>query len=234
MGVLGFIDRLRNDDKFSRTRIILENLKKLSVDEFGSGMIKAFEFVSEMKLEGDYLEFGCFGGYTMTWAYKAAKRCDMNKIKFYGFDSFEGLPDIKGVDADIPEFKKGEFSSSEKEFYKDLRRGGVDISRVTTIAGWYDKVLTEELRSKLPLKEAAVVLVDCDLYISTVPVLEFISPYLVEGTVILFDDWHCFKSSPEHGEQKAVREWLERHKDIKLSPYLPFEAFGQSFIVHRV
>jgi|LSQX01.1.fsa_nt_gb hypothetical protein len=233
MSPLNLFERLTNDDKFSRVRVILDNIKKLGVDEFGSIMYKVFEYASEMKLQGDYLEFGCFGGYTMTWAYKAAMRCDMRSIKFYGFDSFEGLPDIQGVDAQYPEFKQGEFSSTEKEFYKDLKRGGVDISRVTTIAGWYDKTLNEELQKKLPVKEAAVILVDCDLYASTVPVLEFMTKYIVDGTVILFDDWNCFRSSPEHGEQRACREWLERHKDITLTQYLPFEAFGQCFIAHR-
>jgi len=211
----------------------MENIKKLGVDEFGSIMLKVFEYASEMKLEGDYLEFGCFGGYTMTWAYKASKTFGMKDIKFYGFDSFEGLPEIKGVDAEYPEFKKGEFSTTEKQFYKDLKRGGVDISRVQTIPGWYDHTLNEELQNKLLVKEASVILIDCDLYSSSVPVLEFITKYLVDGTVILFDDWNCFRSSPEHGEQKAVREWLERHKDITMTKYLPFEAFGQSFIVHR-
>ncbi|WP_207659273.1 TylF/MycF/NovP-related O-methyltransferase [Anaerobacterium chartisolvens] len=233
MAPLGFFDRFTNDDKFSTLRCIIDNIKRLGVDEFGSIMLKVFEYASEMKLKGDYLEFGCFGGYTMTWAYKAAKAFGMKDIKFYGFDSFEGLPEIKGVDAEYPEFKGGEFCSTEKQFYKDLKRGGVDISRVVTIPGWYDGTLSDELSERLAVKEAAVILVDCDLYCSTVPVLEFITKYIADGTVILFDDWNCFRSSPEHGEQRAVREWLERYKDITMTKYLPFEAFGQSFIAHR-
>ncbi len=233
MGVLNLCSRYTDNDKFSRFRCIIENIKKLGVDEYGNVMLKVFEYVSEMKIEGDYLEFGCFGGYTMTWAYKAAKYFNMKDIKFYGFDSFEGLPKIQGVDAEYPEFKQGEFSTSEEQFYKDLKRGKVDTSRVVTIPGWYDVTLNEQLYKKLPIKEASVILVDCDLYSSTVPVLEFITNYVVDGTVILFDDWNCFRSSPEHGEQKAVKEWLENHRDITMTKYLPFEAFGQSFIIHR-
>jgi len=220
-----------DDDKFSKTRFLIENLKKMTIDEYGHVIHKAFEYITEMGLDGDYLEFGSYSGYTMTWAYKAARKCGLNDMSFYAFDSFQGIPETTGIDNEFQEFKPGEFACTEKEFIKDIKRGGVDISRVTTIPGWFDMSLTEELGKKLPIKSAAVILIDCDIYASTVPVLKFICDYLVDGTVILFDDWHCFKSDPDKGEQRACREWLSRHPNIKLTQYKAFEGFGQSFIV---
>jgi O-methyltransferase len=49
-----------------------------------------------------------------------------------------------------------------------------------------------------------VIWVDCDLYESTVPVLDFITEYIQDGTVIIFDDWYSFRADPDRGEQKAL------------------------------
>jgi hypothetical protein len=105
---------------------------------------------------------------------------------------------------------------------------------VKAVKGWYDKVLNEETKKKLPLKKAAVVMVDCDLYESTVPVLNFITDYLQEGTVIVFDDWFCYRADPDRGEQKAFREWLKRNPSIKVTEYNRFGVEGNSFIVTHV
>ena len=40
-------------------------------------------------------------------------------------------------------------------------------------------------------------MVDCDLYQSTVPVLAFLADLLQDGTVVLFDDWYCFREADD-------------------------------------
>lgn len=63
---------------------------------------------------------------------------------------------------------------------------------------------------------------DCDLYLSTVPVLEFVKDLLQKGTVIIFDDWNCFWADPDKGERRAWREFCERY------PELGFEELVQT------
>lgn len=232
--LLAYLLRLRDEDRYNPVRTVLLNLRNLAMDEHAEVLFKAFDYVMEMGTRGDYLEFGCYSGKTMTLAFKAAKTCRLDDMRFYAFDSFAGLPAVSGVDAELPQFRTGQYRTSETQFRRDLARGGVDLSRVTTIPGWYDDTLGEELRGRLPIRSAAVVMIDCDLYASTVSVLEFITPYLVEGTVVLFDDWYCFNANPRRGEQRATAEWLERHRDLRLLSYLaPFEGYGQAFIVQR-
>lgn len=48
-----------------------------------------------------------------------------------------------------------------------------------------------------------MVWIDCDLYESTVPVLEWPSDKLVDCAVICFDDWFTFSGEPDKGEQKS-------------------------------
>ena len=49
--------------------------------------------------------------------------------------------------------------------------------------------------------------IDCDLYSSTVTVLENIE--VEPGTIIVFDEYHGYPNYKEH-ERKAYYEWSER------------------------
>jgi hypothetical protein len=83
----------------------------------------------------------------------------------------------------------------------------------------------------LPLRKAALVWIDCDFYESTVPVLEFITDYVQDGTLLIFDDWFCFRGDPERGEQRAFAEWLARNPWIRAGELLRFGWHGSSFIL---
>jgi hypothetical protein len=53
----------------------------------------------------------------------------------------------------------------------------------------------------------------------------------VNGSIVCFDDYYHFKASPDQGEQRALREYLLRHPEINLLPYLDYCPTGKSFIV---
>ena len=194
----------------------------------------AMHFVQESALEGDYLEFGVFRGHTFASAFHAARRYGLDGIHFYAFDSFCGLPPSSGVDAaGFQHFTAGNFACSEHDFLDNLRREDVELAKVTAVRGWFQEVLTEDLKRQLPLKRAAIVWVDCDLYESTVPVLDFITGYLQSGTVVIFDDWFCYRADPNRGEQRAWREWLAVHRDYTAIEWRTIGWHGQALIVHR-
>jgi hypothetical protein len=153
-------------------------------------------------------------------------------MKFYAFDSFEGLPPTDDIDKDFDAFYEKEFACDLPNFKKILKNKGVNTSDCEFIPGWFDKSLTQEAKTKLPIKKAALVYVDCDLYKSTVPILDFIPEYLQTGTILAFDDWFAFAGSPLHGEQKAVSEWLKKYPDITLTEYDNISVAGKAFIVH--
>ncbi len=141
----------------------------------------AMEFAQKSALEGDYLEFGIFEGDMFAFSFHMSKRYSRDQMHFYAFDSFLGLPPTSGVDAaGFEHFKEGQYLCNEPEFLANLRQYRVDLNRVTTVPGWFDEVLNEKLRQSLPLRRAAIVWVDCDLYESAVAVLDFITDYLQE------------------------------------------------------
>jgi O-methyltransferase len=138
---------------------------------------------------------------------------------YVGFDSFEGLPPMR-PDDQMPTWKPGGLATSEQEFRRRVLGHGVPPDRLRTIKGWFDDSLTPELARELLPARAAVLYVDCDLYASTVPVLQFARSFLQRGTVLLFDDWFCFHGDPNRGQRRAFREFRQRHSDIQFEEFL--------------
>jgi O-methyltransferase len=189
-------------------------------------------FVQDCRIEGDYLEFGCGRGGSLIDMYDAARRHHLDLMRFYTFDSFQGLPESAGLDAgESLRYEKGDYACDLDNYRSNLRRGGVDLGRVTCVPGWYADSLTTDLKTRLPLKVAAIVLVDCDLYESTVPVLNFLTSYVQTGTVVIFDDWFSFKGREDRGEARAFHEWLARNPSLKATEYHKVGRTMMSFIM---
>ena len=94
-------------------------------------------------------------------------------MRFFAFDSFQGLPELKGIDKETRDFDQGKYACSESKFRENLAKAGVPLDRVVTIAGWFDQTCTEETIKKYGMKKAAIIHIDCDLYASTRTVLSF-------------------------------------------------------------
>jgi hypothetical protein len=207
-------------------------------------------------MEGDYLEFGVFRGATFIRAYHTIKdvyavasgdnmvaaghtthqeaerlRSQWRQMRFFAFDSFRGLPDEVGAGA--PAFVPGKYCCAEESFRANLHQAQVPLDRVETVPGWYADSLTAETRERHGGRPAAIVFVDCDLYSSTRTVLEYVTPLLQEGTVLVFDDWYHYRGDPKSGEQRATSEWAQRTPAWRLAEYHKEGAFRNSFIVVR-
>jgi len=193
---------------------------------------KALKLVKENgNGSGDYYEFGLFRGYTFLQAYNHAQEQGLHDIHFYGFDSFEGLPEAEGVDVADGRFFKGQFACSKDAVEKNLSKNGMNTKLSTLIKGFYEDSLTEDLRSQHEFKAASVVLLDCDYYSSTKTALDWMVPYLQVGTVLLFDDWFSYGDDKELGQQKAFEEFLSRHTQYRAEPLWEFIHNGKGFIL---
>jgi O-methyltransferase len=193
------------------------------------------EYVHLAEVKGDYLEFGMWKGGSMIAAFHLSKRLgSLSDMKFYGFDSFQGIPTLSVNKSEAKSFPPGIFSGAFAEVQRNLVDADVDMSRVELIPGWYGDTLNHETEEKLGLQAAAIVNVDCDVYESTVQVLTFVEPYLVDGSIVIFDDWYCFANREELGEQKAFKEWLERNGQLRATPYKEYGWDGKAFIINRL
>jgi len=202
-----------------------------SHNRFGRrGMLdQAFEFVTYNKIDGDYFEFGVWRGNSFCFAHRLKKKLGLN-MKMWAFDSFEGLPPTD--EEKYNTFKQGEYACSEPDFRNILRQHGIRNDEYQIVKGYYQDSLNQDQHQRMRGSHASIVYVDCDLYVSTKPVLDFLPPYLMDGTVICFDDYYCFRGSPEEGQQRAIREFLAENPCIHFTPYLDFAPVGKSFLVH--
>jgi hypothetical protein len=198
-------------------------------------------FVASDKVDGDYVEFGVFRGNTLIEAYQAMSKVFAeriraagpqttgedarerqeiwNRMRFFAFDSFEGLPELQGIDKDTRDFAKGQYAASVDEVRQNLLQKGVPLDRFVFVPGWFDQTCTPATIEKHQIRKAAVIWVDCDLYHSTKSVLDFITPLVQDGTVIVFDDWYAYRGNPRRGEQQAFSEWVETLSGYTLAEY---------------
>lgn len=141
-----------------------------------------------------YLEFGVWKGESINRWRTLNTHPDS---RFYGFDSFEGLPE--DWEADHP---KGTFSTSGVI-------PKIDDTRVSFVKGWFQDTLRGFLK-ETPLHNRLVVNVDCDLYSATLFVLGTLDRYFAPGTIIIFDDFysmsHEFKAF-HHYDISFGRKW---------------------------
>lgn len=87
---------------------------------------EAFRAIAHSGIEGDYLEFGVYGGGSFMMAPRLARKHGLGEMRFFAFDSFQGLPESEG------HLSRGDFSRSRDSFVRNLRKFGVDTKRVGT------------------------------------------------------------------------------------------------------
>lgn len=182
--------------------------------------------------KGDYYEFGIFKGFTFWNAQQKANDEKLGKMRFFGFDSFAGLPVIEGLDVtDNEEFYEGQYNCSKDNVQKNLDAKGVDWDRTHLIEGYFDVSLNDKTKKELKAKKVSIALIDCDLYSSTVDVLNFLDGMLMKGSVLMFDDWNCFNKDDEKGQRKAFAEFKQKHKGFAVEELYPYGPHGQVFQV---
>jgi len=184
--------------------------------------------------QGDYYEFGVFKGYTFWQAQLVAQELGVEQMRFFGFDSFEGLPQIHGVD-DIEEgpFYEGQYAWTLNQVKKELDKRGADWERCSLIKGYFETTLSEKTRSQYGMRKASVVLIDCDLYESASVALEFLKNMFVDGTILIMDDWNAFDRDESRGERLALSEFTQTNPHWVAEPWFPYGRYGQVFVMHR-
>lgn len=125
----------------------------------------------------DYLEFGVFQGETV---FKWAALNENDSSRFFGFDSFEGLPD--GWDGVLETKKKAHFGV-------DGLIPKTEDSRIKFVKGLFQETLSDFKASFKP-SERLVIHNDSDLFSSTLYTLTMLDEIITEGTILIFDEFY--------------------------------------------
>jgi len=159
--------------------------------------------------DGWVLEFGVATGRTLNQFAKWLP----NKFVF-GFDGFEGLPEDW-----TSRMRRGFFA---RDTLPKVR------SNCQLVVGWFDQTLPGFKQNKIKKGPVALLHVDCDLYSSTVTILNNLKDNIVPGTVIIFDEyinypgWQLdeFRAWQEHCRMYGVKyEYIgrvSRHQKVAI------------------
>ena len=189
----------------------------------------AFRALTFNGIDGDYAEFGCWGGMTFSLADREARRYG-HPAKLWAFDSFQGLPPSSDAGDKHPAWVEGALSTSIEQFHSICAAKGVPRSAYNVVPGFYEESLNAMAADDAP-RNIALAYVDCDLLSSTRCVLEFLLPRLKHGMIIAFDDYFCWSATAVAGERRATLEVLEGNERWALLPYMQYGWHGMSFVV---
>lgn len=145
----------------------------------------------------DYIEFGVAKGLSFRWWAEHIKDTD---ARFYGFDTFTGLPEDWG------HFKKGDMANNNVP-------PEMNDDRCRFYQGLFQQTLPDFMKSYYP-HYRKVIHMDADLYSSTLYALTSITHVLQKGDIIIFDEFNV----PMH-EFKAFTEWTQSY-------YINYEILG--------
>ncbi len=172
---------------------------------------------------GDYLEFGVYHGASMACMHRATRDLGFDRLRLFGFDSFEGLPAAATERESGGFWSPGQFAIGEDFARQFLTSAEVDWSRATLVKGWFSDTLTEQFARDHAIAKASVIMVDCDLYSSTREALNFCVPLIRDQAIVFFDDWLGSVSFDSRertvGEKQAFKELLEEHEDLAAAPF---------------
>jgi len=163
------------------------------------------------------------GGCLALMKYYAGKN---NKI--FGFDSFEGMPDITEKDVSDKSFdhylnsQNPEFwvnknlSGGIEQVYKTFSKLKIEMNHVFLVKGFFQDSLNvkENIDN---INEIAILRLDSDWYEPTKICLEQLYARVVIGGVIIIDDYGCWV-----GAKRAVDEF--REKNMIHSPLLQTDS----------
>jgi hypothetical protein len=157
--------------------------------------ISKTENLSEASI--DYFEFGVCGGISFKWWLEHNKNADS---KFYGFDTFEGLPE------DFGPFGKGSMAVA-------LESLNINDPRASFYKGLFQDTLVPFL-DQYKSERKKLIHLDADLFSATLFSLSQLYRFLNDGDILLFDEF----AVPKH-EFMAFKIFTE-------SFYVNYEVIG--------
>ena len=166
----------------------------------------AVDYVVDQDVPGAFVECGLWkGGSLMAIAMRLRDRgvCDRDVV---GFDTFSGMTDPTEEDVDfrgiqqVPEDKGSQLPKgmSLPEVTANLQGTGYPVEHIHLVEG----DVADTLPAQAPA-DVALLRLDTDFYDSTRHELEHLYPRLVEGGVLLVDDYGHYR-----GSKKATDEYL--------------------------
>jgi O-methyltransferase len=193
-------------DRINRTPLFIDFVKKHADHVVTSDIVKLHEYCHTQFIGHspiDYFEFGVWYGTSLRrWS-------ELNTSpdsRFFGFDSFEGLPE------------KWSRGNPKGMFNTNGVIPVIDDPRVHIVKGWFQETVPKFL-SGYSGKNRLVINNDCDVYSSTLYCLTQFNNIMKPGTILMFDEFgdlvHEFRAFLDY-----IHAYGRKYKVLVSSPNL--------------
>ena len=197
----------------------------MGVEAAGRSMLSPRRLISlyfhcsdPMLPQGCFVECGVArGGSLAIMSFASA-----GKRSVWGFDSFEGMPQLTEEDKSDGEEWVGYRCSGPdglREAQRTLKSFHVAGDWVKLVRGWFEDTLPPAVAGLAPI---AVLRLDNDWYESTRFCLETLYASVAEGGLVIIDDYHTFI-----GCKTAVDEFRQKHGIT--SPMITTESCSEAY-----
>lgn len=158
---------------------------------------------------GDFVECGVWrGGVCILIRGILAARGVTDRTVWVA-DSFQGLPTPPAGSLDalmhvFPQLvENNHFAVDQAAVKANFQRYGLLDEQVQFLPGWFHDTLP-----RAPIKQIALLRLDCDYYQSTMDILTNLYPLVQPGGYVMVDDWGL---NDLCGEQQAVLDYRQAH-----------------------
>ena len=187
-----------------------------------NALLQSVVYITENNIDGEIVECGVWkGGSCMAVAIKLME-LEQKTREIWLYDTFEGMTEPTNHDIEIETGKKGKelldgidkntdkynmWAYAPKEIViNNMKKTGYPTDNIKYIAGNVEKTLKERKPKKI-----ALLRLDTDWYESTKAELEELYPHVVNGGIIIIDDYGHFE-----GAKRAVDEYFEKEDNKPL------------------
>lgn len=178
------------------------------------------------KIEGLYIEFGCYQGEMMYSAWRVLEKTACFH-QYIGLDTFEGEPSLTNEERQHnPHTQEGEFTAYYEQTQDFL--GQYLKNKVSLIRGDFRE---ESVLMQLKINEPKVALavIDCNLLSSIEASIDYVVPRLKPGAMLFVDDYFFNM----HSGISNVDEYLKSAEDKYqgyFKEYKTYAPFARAFV----
>jgi len=193
----------------------MTNIERLSAVQTST------EYIVKNKIPGAIVECGVWrGGTIMAIIHTLIRLRDVSR-DIYLFDTFEGMTPPKEMDRDFNGRSAEDLLSESERIvgnnvwaiapFDDVRANVLSLGYPVEKIHFIKEDVLKTLPSQAPSSELALLRLDTDWYESTKHELNILYPRLIDGGILIIDDYGHFE-----GAKKAVDEYFETKKFFPL------------------
>lgn len=200
-----YFDILKKYPKSFSKKFIIQNFGIFLGDKSFYRILACYELLKQTKkVKGDVVEFGIWNGNNL---FAMKKIIDFLKIrkKVIGYDNFKGFPNPASL-------KNKKSKKNRLGIYagdQNLINYIIKFYKLRNIKVINDDILNLKKHLKL-FSKLSFIYIDCNIYGTTVKILDLLNSKLSIGGIIAFDEGNLSKFS---GEGKAITEFYLRNKN---------------------